>query len=381
MEHITPEWLEYQSDLIEALLAAHKHEAIVTGLQVSPRWVRYILELGLGTKISSIQNLDEELALALGAPNIRIARSGGILALEVPLLNPQPVHLLSLLDEVLMLPPVTAVLGLSIEGEIFSLPLMAPEVTHTLIAGTTGCGKTELLRSLLLSLALYNRQAHLQIAMIDPKRRGLTPLEGLPHLLAPVATTPEEAAELLDYVVAEMERRDQEDAPSTPRIIIAVDEVGDLLATADKSVEKNLVRLAQRGREAGFHLICSTQRPSAQAVPSALKANLPARLVGKVASAQEALMATGVSSTNAETLMGNGDFLAVIGGQSTRFQAAYTGPVDVHAIVEHLGDTEPSQGYTGQANTPETSTDDKLPEDILVDQPTDHDFTDTDWIE
>lgn len=346
MDYLSRDWLDYQADLIEALLASHRLEALVTGVQVSPRWVRFALQLGLGTKIGSIQNLTEELALACEAHSVRLARSGGALALEIPLHNPQPVLLLALLEDITMLPPVTAVLGLSLEGEPFTLPMMAPEVTHVLIAGATGCGKTEMLRSLILSLALYNRQAHLQVVLIDPKRRGLTPLEGLPHLIAPVATTAEGADELLDYVVGEMERRDREDAPATPRLIVAIDEVGDLLAMAeDKDIERKLVRLAQRGREAGFHLLCSTQRPSADAVPSALKANLPARLVGKVASGQEALTAAGIPGTNAELLMGSGDFVAVVGGRVTRFQAAYTGLLDIRRILEHLDASTPR--YSG----------------------------------
>jgi S-DNA-T family DNA segregation ATPase FtsK/SpoIIIE len=335
-EALTREWLEYQADQIEALLAAHRNEALVVGVQVSPRWVRYLLQLAFGTKISSVENLSEELALALGAPHVRVTRSGGTLALEAPLPEPDPIYLLNLLERVEVLPPVTAALGLNTDGDLYTLNLLAPEVTHVLIAGSTGCGKTELLRSILLSLCLYNRQSQLQMVLIDPKRRGFVPLEGLPYLLSPVATEPRDVQKLLEYVVGEMERRDREDAPPTPRIIVAIDEVGDLLDIADKEVEHLLVRLAQRGREAGFHLLLSTQRPSAQAVPGALKANLPARLVGKVASAQEALMAAGVSSTNAEELVGSGDFMAVIGGQTTRFQAAYTGPVDTERIVAFL---------------------------------------------
>ncbi len=330
------QWLDYLADEIEALLTSHRLDVLVTGVQLSPRWARFKLQVGPGTRISSIQNVSEELALVVEAPQIRLTRGSGALVLEMPLPDPQPVHLLNLLLDVPLLTPVTAVLGLSIEGEPYILPLMAPEVTHVLIAGSTGCGKTELLRSLILSLALYNRQAHCQLALIDPKRRGFTPLEGLPHLLAPIASSTEEAQALLEQVVKEMERRDAENAPATPRIIVAVDEVGDLITTGGKEIEALLVRLAQRGREAGFHLICSTQRPSADAVPSALKANLPARLIGRVASGQEALTAAGIPGTNAELLVGSGDFVAVVGAQVTRFQAAYTSLPDVQAIMAQL---------------------------------------------
>lgn len=335
MEPFQREWLDYLSDAIEELLASHRLDVMVTGVQVSPRWIRFKLYLAPGTRIASIQNVSEELAMTLGASAIRFTRGAGALMLEMPLPNPQPVHLLALVNDLPVLPPITAILGLSVEGEPYTLPLMAPQVTHVLIAGATGCGKTELLRSILISLALYNRQTHLQLVLIDPKRRGFTPLEGLPHLMHPIATTPDDAIPLLNSIVKEMERRDQEGAVPT-RIIVAVDEVGDLITTGGKPIENALVRLAQRGREAGIHLICSTQRPSAEAVPSALKANLPARLIGRVASAQEALTAAGISSTNAEALMGSGDFVSVIGAQITRFQAAYTSLPDVQYILSQL---------------------------------------------
>ncbi len=371
MAALSREWLDYQADQIEALLAAHRQDVLVVGVQLSPRWVRFELKLGFGTKISSIQNLSEELALTLEAPAVRINRSGGTLAVEIPLPNPEPVYLIPLAQTVSILPPVTAVIGLSSDGDPYTLPLMAPEVTHVLIAGATGCGKTELLRSLILSLAIFNRQAHLQVILIDPKRRGFTPLENLPHLLAPIATTPAAARELLEYSVAEMERRDQENAPTTPRIIIAIDEVGDLLATADKEVEDLLNRLAQRGREAGFHLLISTQRPSADSIPGSLKANLPARLIGRVASGQEAIMAAGIPGTNAELLVGSGDFVAVIGSQITRFQAAYTGPLDIQHIIDDLR----REGAVSGRHTPQLP---PMEPDDEYSQASDE-FVDVDW--
>ncbi|NDJ54523.1 MAG: DNA translocase FtsK [Chloroflexi bacterium] len=330
------DWLDYQADLIEALLASHKLEALVVGVQVSPRWIRYNLQLGLGIKISSVQNLSEELAMSLGVDAVRVARNNGVLAVEVPLPDPEPVYMLSLVENLPELTHATSILGLGVDGNPLILDLTAPEVTHVLVAGATGTGKTELLRTMLLSLALYNRITHVQMALIDPKRRGLGPLFNLPHLVAPVATSPSNALVLLQNVVDEMVRRDREDAPPLPRIVVAVDEVGDLLSIADKEVEQLLVRLAQRGREAGIHLICSTQRPSADAIPGALKANLPARLVGKVASSQEALMATGIPGTNAEQLTGAGDFLSIVGSKVQRFQAAYNDPLDIERIVEFL---------------------------------------------
>lgn len=336
LEYLSKEWLHYYADEVEVLFYNHQIDAVVERVQVSPRWVRFVIQLGYGTRISSIETLSEELSLVLETAGVRIVRSGGQLALEAPRSNPEPVLLTAFLDEKPMLPPVTPILGLTAEGEACTLPLMAPEVSHVLIAGATGCGKTELLRTILMSLAYYNRQAHLQMVLIDPKRRGFTPLEGLPHLIAPVAYTEEDAITLLQYTVGEMERRDREGASSTPRIVIAIDEVSDMLSTSSKLVTQLLTRLAQRGREAGFHLLLSTQRPSADALPGSVKANLPARIVGKVTDGREAVTATGVSGTNAEQLIGSGDFIAVVASQVTRFQAAYTGPIDLHTLTQQI---------------------------------------------
>jgi S-DNA-T family DNA segregation ATPase FtsK/SpoIIIE len=340
MESLSRQWLEQQADCIEAVLASHQVEAVVSGGSVSPRWIRFNVLPALGTKIGKISSLSDEIAMAIGAPGVRVTRSGGVLAVEVQREYPEPVRLLALLEEMPSMPTVAALLGLTPEGSPLLLNLTAPEVTHVLIAGATGSGKTELLRSMLLSLALHNRQAHLQLILIDPKGRGFAPLVDLPHLMAPVVNRPDEAAKVLARVVAEMERRDRELAPATPRIVVAIDEVAELLRVDEPGIEEALIRLSQRGREAGFHLICSAQKPSADNVSSALKSNLPARLIGKVASGQDALVAAGVPGTDAELLMGRGDFVAVVGARVQRFQAAYTAPADVRYVVQSLNASE-----------------------------------------
>jgi S-DNA-T family DNA segregation ATPase FtsK/SpoIIIE len=195
-------------------------------------------------------------------------------------------------------------------------------VAHVLVAGATGSGKTELMRSLVVSLALLNRQSRLQIALIDPKSRGFLPLAGLPHVVDDLASDPASATRLLNRLVAEMERRDQEHV-SSPRIVVVVDELLDLLATGGAAVETALTRLAQRGREAGLHLIAGAQKPSAAALGPMLKANFPVRLVGRVGSVEDARVAAGQSGTGAEKLLGRGDFVLVAAGTTVRFQAAW----------------------------------------------------------
>jgi S-DNA-T family DNA segregation ATPase FtsK/SpoIIIE len=321
-QEITRDYLEFQSNRIEAVLASHKVPARVNSGTVSPRWIRFNLTPAIGARVASVRRLAEELALALGAPDVRIAREGQQLAVEVPREDGQPVRLLPLLRELRSLPPLTACLGLCDDGRPLLIRLPSPDVAHVLVAGTTGSGKTELMRAMTASLAAGNRQASLQLALIDPKGRGLRPLTALPHLLAPPATSPAEAIQLLEWLASEMMRRDAEGI-STPHIVIVVDEVIDLLMTGGKAVESLLTRIAQRGREAGLHLIAGTQKPAASTLGSMLKANFPVRLVGRVASAEDARVAAGVAGTGAEKLQGRGDFVVVAAGQLTRFQAAY----------------------------------------------------------
>jgi S-DNA-T family DNA segregation ATPase FtsK/SpoIIIE len=324
---LTRDYLEFQSDRIERVLASHRVPVRVEGGAVTPRWIRFHLTPALGARLAAIRNLSEELALALGAPDVRVAREGEALALEVPRPDAEPVYLLQLMRRLTSLPAFTACLGLAEDGRPLLVRLPSPDVAHILIAGTTGSGKTELMRALIVSLALAHRQSQLQVALIDPKGRGFAPLAGLPHLLSPVVADAAGAAALLDRLVAEMERRDR-DRVSAPRIVLAVDELMDVLVTGGRRVGSALTRLAQRGREAGIHLVAGTQKPASAAVGSMLKANFPVRLVGRVASADDARVASGISGSGAEKLLGRGDFLAVAGGQVTRFQAAWLAPRD-----------------------------------------------------
>ncbi len=330
---LTREYLEFQSDRIERVLASHRVPARVEGGAVTPRWIRYHIAPGMGSRVATIRNLSEELALALGAPDVRLARTGEALALEVPRPDAEPVNLLTLLRHLPAVAPYTACLGVAEDGRPLLIRLSSPDVAHILVAGTTGSGKTELMRSLIASLALSHRQSQLQLVLIDPKNRGFAPLARLPHLLAPLAMSAAEALPLLERLIAEMERRDQKNINS-PRIVVAVDELTDLLTLGGKPVEAALTRLAQRGREAGIHLVVGAQKPSAAVLGPMLKANFPTRLAGRVGSVEDARVATGLSGSGAEKLLGRGDFLAVAGGEITRFQAAWIPALDWQKISE-----------------------------------------------
>ena len=338
IEHL----LEYQADQIEMVLASHRVSGRVMGGVVTPRWVRYQVIPELSTKISRIIALSEEIALCLGAEQVRVARQGPLIHIEVPRADTQTVRLLKLCRRLDKIPRQSAILGLDQAGLPLLLRLSSPEIAHVLIAGTTGSGKTALARSMALSLAMYNRLGEVQMLFIDPKGTGFAPFaaidsagSGLPHLLRPAVRDIHQAVFLLGEMVGEMVRRDHEHI-SEPRIIIFIDEVADLMEQGGQAMDRLMTRLTQRGRSAGLHLIACTQKPLAATIGSLTRSNFPVRLVGSVASADDARIAAGLPGTGAEKLLGRGDFLLVTKGQVTRFQAAYISDQEISQVVTQL---------------------------------------------
>ncbi len=399
--------LEYQADRIEAVLAHHKIPARVTGGTVTPRWIRFQVVPALGARIASITGLAEELAAALDAPTVRVARQGAAVAVEVPREDPHPVRLLPLLQGLHNVPPVTAVLGIADDGVPLLIRLPSPDVAHILVAGTTGSGKTALLRAIILSLAYFNRPqttdhrpqttghgrqpptasapSSVVFVLVDPKGSAFGDLEGLPHLARPVISDPAEAVEALGSLVRWMEAvsrqgsavsrkgsavsrqgsavsREGVEPPLTTNdsrlttndsrlttIILVIDELADLLMVAGAEAERPLTRLLQRGREAGVHVVAATQKPTAAVIGSLVKANFPVRLVGKVTSPEDARVATGWKGTGAERLLGRGDFIAVAEGQLHRFQAAYVAPEEVRQVVAEIRNQRIRESANGRA--------------------------------
>ena len=360
--------LEYQADRIETVLSMHKVPARVTGGTVTPRWVRFQVLPAMGAKISKIKSLNEELAAALDAPNCRVSRQGAAVAVEVPRDDPQSVRLLPLLRELEAdcdepgrggegVPPKSAVLGLAEDGAPLLIRLPSPDVAHILIAGTTGSGKTELLRTIILSLAMTNPalsfsprgQEHgLAFVLVDPKGSAFRVFEGLPHLARPVVREVDETSEALGSLVRLMERRCGSGpaggdtrryvGPAIgPSVVVVIDELADILMMGGKDVQMALTRLTQRGREAGIHIVAATQKPTSAVLGPLVKANFPVRLVGRVTSIEDARTATGWSGTGAERLLGRGDFLAVAEGRVIRFQTAHVSSAEIRQAMADMG--------------------------------------------
>lgn len=326
--------LELQADRIETLLRMHNVPARVSGGTVTPRWIRFQVLPALGARISRIKHLSEELAAALNTSSCRVARRGASVDVEIPRDDPRPVRFLPLYhqldpDEV---PLVTALLGLADDGVPLLIRLPSPDVAHILVAGTTGSGKTVLLQTMILSLALFNEPSLMQLILIDPKRSAFEAFDGLPHLTLATERATEDPVRTLQTLVSIMEDRGGEMSVSDPRLILVIDELIDILITTDEAMAP-LTRLLQRGREAGIHVIAATQKPASAVIGSLNKANFPVRLVGRVTSATDARVATGWSGTGAERLQGRGDFIAVAEGQLTHFQTPYIGPDEIAEVI------------------------------------------------
>ena len=326
--------LELQANQIEAVLASHRILARVWGGIVTPRFVRFQLTTPIGTRVNQVTRLSEEIAIALGSPSARVYRKDGAIQVELPCQQQRVVQLLPLCQRLDHVPELTAILGLDQEGTPLLVRLCSPEVAHVLICGTTGSGKTALARTLLLSLAMHNPPTALQMVLIDPQGRGFVSLSGLPHLMVPLVSEVGRAEEVLGRLEAEMERRDRL-GHVRPRIVLAIDELADLMQVGGSAVVRALTRLTQRGRKAGVHVVACTQKPTAAVVGSLVKANFPLRLVGSVASPEDAKVAAGMRGTGAEKLLGRGDFLLVNKGQVVRFQAAW---VEEREIREWISD-------------------------------------------
>ena len=314
--------MEAHADRIEMLLASHRVPSRVSGGTVTPRCMRFLLAPILGSKLSSVKALSEEIAMALDAPSCRVFRQRGNIAIDIPRPDPEGLSLSQVSSRLTRVPPCCVVLGVEESGTPILIRLSSPDVTHVLIAGTTGSGKTALARTMIASLAMYNRLGEVQLVLIDPKRTGFRAFCQLPHLLRPVISSVECIQQQMLDLLKQMERRDTEGI-RTPRIVVFFDELGDTILAGGKHMQQAVTRLAQRGRSAGIHLVACTQKPTAAVIGSLVKANLPVRLVGRVTCAEEASVATGLPATGAEKLTGRGDFLLVAGGEVIRIQAAH----------------------------------------------------------
>jgi DNA segregation ATPase FtsK/SpoIIIE, S-DNA-T family len=334
--------LKLQSMQIERILDRHNVSAQVAGGSVEPRSIIFDLQTHLATGLDRLREVKQELMMALGVADVELRQENGRFHIQVARHEDPPVALLDLMEAMPDFAPATAILGLAADGRPLLLDFGTEQLPHMLLVGEPGAGKTALLRTLAVSLAHTSRQSQVQLVIIDPHASDqaridplLEPLDYLPHMLAPLTVGPTETAELLNFLVAEMNYRSQQQS-SLPTIAVLIDRADWLLDQGGPAVRDAIVQLAQRGEIAGIHLVLSVLSADNPALSNILKANLPVRLVGQVADSDAARNATGVAHSQAEHLLGQGDFLAVADGSATHFQAAFLDDYELHLVLEQL---------------------------------------------
>jgi DNA segregation ATPase FtsK/SpoIIIE, S-DNA-T family len=372
------ETLEFTSRLIERKLADFGIEVNVLSAQPGPVITRYELDPAPGVKGSQITNLARDLARALSVLSVRVVETipgKSYMGLEIPNPKRQIVFLTEILGSKVyadMHSPLAIALGKDIAG----LPVVADlaKMPHVLVAGTTGSGKSVAINALILSLVYKAEASQVRMILIDPKMLELSVYEGIPHLLAPVVTDMRQAANALNWCVAEMERRyklmsmigvrnlagfnqkikeaekagekiphpfsltpdEPEPLEELPTIVVVIDELADLMMVVGKKVEELIARLAQKARACGIHLVLATQRPSVDVITGLIKANVPTRISFQVSSKIDSR--TILDQMGAETLLGQGDMLYMPPGSGypQRIHGAFVSDKEVHAVVNHL---------------------------------------------
>jgi S-DNA-T family DNA segregation ATPase FtsK/SpoIIIE len=351
------ELIRRTSRILEETLGHFGIEATVGDYVSGPRVTRYELQLAPGTKVGRISALRDDLAYALAArEELRIiAPIPGKQAVGVEVPNPEAA-LVTLGDITRDFPshagPLMAWLGLDLGGKPVYIDLA--RMPHLLIAGSTGTGKSVCLNSLLASILLRSTPEQLRMILIDPKKVELNHYESIPHLLTPVVTNMKDAAAVLTNVVREMESRyelmgmararnlrDWNESraaagePAMPTILVVIDELADLMMVSPAEVEDAIIRLAQKSRAVGIHLVLATQRPSADVITGMIKANVPSRIAFAVSSQVDSRVV--LDAGGAESLLGHGDMLFRPVGTSRlqRLQGAYVSEEEIRAITDH----------------------------------------------
>lgn len=327
--------IETQARTIEAALAREGIQARVRSGDAAGRTTTFVAEAPWDRMESRQTEIECRLEQALKVPGVCVRGEGQWLCVDVEDLPAPQVDLLDMLCESLSWPPGVAVLGRAEFGQPFYVNLFGPHAAHLLLVGRPGSGKSSLLRSLALSLAVAHRQSELQMAFLDRAGGKLSSLEYLPHALAATATAHGPCHDLLRDLLDEMAYRLRRRI-DRPRLVVFVDGLTRLLDDGGARQQAHLGKLLRRGTEAGIHLIIAARKVPSREMAHALRAHVPARLVGQVSDGRAALAASGNTRSGAEFLLGVGDFVAVTGNSNRRFQAAYADDYDLHFCLERL---------------------------------------------
>ncbi len=361
------------ADTIEKTLDAFGITAKVSEINYGPAVTQYALEVAIGTKLSKISALSNDLALALAAPTgqIRIEApipGRSLVGIELPNRSPEFVSLRKMLESDPMKhhkSKLAVALGLDVSGN----PIVADisKMPHVLIAGATGSGKSVCINAFIGSLLFRTSPSEVNLIMVDPKRVELTNYNGIPHLLSPVIVEPAKVLSALKWSTAEMDRRyklfaevgarnidaynELSGFQALPYIIIIIDELADIMLYAQVEVEDAITRIAQMARATGIHLVLATQRPSVDIITGLIKANIPTRIAFAVSSMIDSKVI--IDQPGAEKLLGRGDMLYIPPDQAkpTRIQGAFVSDREIHQLIEFLKKQGVAPHYTEEVTT------------------------------
>ena len=374
----------YQKDImdqcavLEQTLADFKVRARVVAVTRGPSVTRFELEPAAGVKVSSVVNLADDIALRLAAPGVRIEApipGKSAIGIEAPNTKNDPVCFREVVEAGCVRNAKEHLcigLGKDISGDIISADLA--KMPHLLVAGSTGSGKSVCINTIIAGLLYRATPDEVKLILVDPKVVELSNYNGIPHLLTPVVTEPKKAASALHWAVAEMERRykafadsrvrdiktyNAQAAEKMPYIVIIIDELSDLMMVAKVDVEDAILRLAQKARAAGIHLILATQRPSVDVITGIVKANIPSRIAFAVSSQTDSR--TIIDMGGAEKLLGKGDMLFYPMGYNkpVRVQGAFVSDDELNKIVDFIIKQSIPVNYSEEVTEQELECDNK----------------------
>ena len=353
---VKDEDLKSQAVLIQQKLSEFDIAVTMKDAHPGPTVTQFTLQPSEGVKLSKIESLKDDLALALAAQSLRIEApipGKALVGIEMPNAIRSTVYLRELLESTSFRQsdsPLTIPLGRGVSGD--AVVATIEDMPHLLIAGATGAGKSVCMNTFLISLLFQNAPHELKFILIDPKRVELMPYNGIPHLLTPVITESDKALQALRWAIAEMGRRlhrfseagvrnltefnekQQDEEKILPRIVIVIDELADLMMRQHrKDTETMIARIAQMARAVGMHLIIATQRPSVDVITGLIKANIPTRIAFRVVSAIDSR--TILDSIGAEDLLGKGDMLYMTAAtpNPVRIQGIYVSTKEVERVI------------------------------------------------
>lgn len=382
--------IEKNIETLENVLKDFKISGKVVEVHIGPTVVQYELKIASGTRVNKITSINREISLALAKKDVRIEApipGKDTVGIEFANDTPSPVSFYEIMDspkmkssgdKKLMVP-----LGKSIMGDIGVCEIN--KMPHLLIAGTTGSGKSVCVNGIICSILMRAKPDEVKLVMVDPKVVELSVYNGVPHLLRPVVTDPKQASIALAKMVAEMERRyqvfsesktkniegyndyiEKENAKITdidakrekmPYIVIIIDELADLMMVAAKEVEDSILRITQKARAAGMHLIVATQRPSTEVITGLIKANIPSRIAFSVGSGIDSR--TILDQTGAENLLGKGDMLFLPIGMNSplRIQGSFITDDEIKRIIDYTISQQKAQYDEAMMNLDASSSD------------------------